>query len=176
MKTRMPALYASFSLPMPATGSRNFTSTACASTPPRTSTTPRRTIFWRPSPAGCGTRPVDVPLLLVAENEPQHTQLVRPPEQGGYGLDMLWNDDFHHSAMVALTGRSAAYYTDYRGTPQEFISALKWGYLYQGQYYTWQQQRRGTPAFDLTAGSVCDLSAEPRPDCQLRPRAALSRS
>ena len=87
--------------------------------------------------------------LLVAENEPQHTKLVRPPERGGYGLDVLWNDDFHHSAMVALTGRRAAYYSDYRGTPQEFISALKWGYLYQGQRYTWQQQRRGTPAFDL---------------------------
>src|SRR6185369_421553 len=52
-------------------------------------------------------------------------------------------------AMVALTGHRAAYYTDYQGTPQEFISALKWGYLYQGQRYTWQQQRRGTPAFDL---------------------------
>src|SRR2546421_7476360 len=24
------------------------------------------------------------------------------------------------------------------------------GYLYQGQLYTWQQQRRGTPAFGLT--------------------------
>jgi maltooligosyltrehalose trehalohydrolase len=88
--------------------------------------------------------------LLVAENEPQHAKLVRPPERGGYGLDALWNDDFHHSAMVALTGHRAAYYTDYQGTPQEFISAFKWGYLYQGQRYTWQQQRRGTSAFDLT--------------------------
>ena len=87
--------------------------------------------------------------LLVAENERQQTHLVRPPAQGGYGLDALWNDDFHHSAMVALTGRNEAYYTDYHGTPQEFISALKWGYLYQGQWYTWQQQRRGTPAFGL---------------------------
>ena len=87
--------------------------------------------------------------LLVNENEPQHTQLIRPPAQGGYGLDMLWNDDFHHSAMVAMTGRNEAYYTDYLGTPQEFISACKYGYLYQGQYYTWQQQRRGTPALDL---------------------------
>jgi maltooligosyltrehalose trehalohydrolase len=51
--------------------------------------------------------------------------------------------------MVALTGRHEAYYTDYGGTPQEFISACKWGYLYQGQRYTWQQQRRGTPAFGL---------------------------
>ena len=39
--------------------------------------------------------------LLIAENEPQQTHLVRPPAQGGYGLDALWNDDFHHSAMVA---------------------------------------------------------------------------
>jgi maltooligosyltrehalose trehalohydrolase len=87
--------------------------------------------------------------LLIAENEPQQTKLVRPPEQGGYGLDALWNDDFHHSAMVALTGRNEAYYTDYLGTPQEFISALKWGYLFQGQRYKWQGQRRGTPAFGL---------------------------
>jgi maltooligosyltrehalose trehalohydrolase len=88
-------------------------------------------------------------VLLVAENEPQHTKLVRPPAQGGYGLDALWNDDFHHSAMVALTGHNEAYYIDYYGTPQEFISALKWGYLYQGQWYKWQGQRRGTPAFGL---------------------------
>jgi maltooligosyltrehalose trehalohydrolase len=87
--------------------------------------------------------------LLVAENEPQQTKLTRSPAHGGYGLDALWNDDFHHSAMVALTGHNEAYYGDYYGTPQEFISALKWGYLYQGQWYKWQKQRRGTPAFGL---------------------------
>jgi maltooligosyltrehalose trehalohydrolase len=87
--------------------------------------------------------------IVVAENEPQQATLVRPPAQGGYGLDALWNDDFHHSAMVALTGHNEAYYSDYQGTPQEFISALKWGYLYQGQWYRWQGQRRGTPTFGL---------------------------
>jgi maltooligosyltrehalose trehalohydrolase len=92
--------------------------------------------------------------LLVGENEPQHTRLVRPPEQGGYGLDALWNDDFHHSAMVAMTGRSEAYYTDYLGTPQELISALKYGYLYQGQYYRWQRKRRGTPGLDLAPAAL----------------------
>jgi maltooligosyltrehalose trehalohydrolase len=70
-------------------------------------------------------------------------------EKGGYGLDGLWNDDFHHSAMVALTGKNEAYYTDHLGTPQEFLSAAKYGYLFQGQRYSWQEQRRGTPAFDL---------------------------
>ena len=87
--------------------------------------------------------------FLVAENEPQETKLARPPERGGYGIDALWNDDFHHTAMVALTGRSEAYYTDYCGSPQELISAVKYGYLYQGQRYSWQKQRRGTPGLGL---------------------------
>ncbi len=87
--------------------------------------------------------------FLVAENEPQHTWLVRGLEKGGYGIDALWNDDLHHSAHVALTGHNEAYYTDYLGSPQELISAMKWGYLFQGQRYKWQKARRGTPALDL---------------------------
>jgi maltooligosyltrehalose trehalohydrolase len=86
---------------------------------------------------------------IVAENECQHAKLVRSVEEGGYGMDALWNDDFHHTAIVACTGRSEAYYTDYKGTPQEFISAVKWGFLYQGQWYRWQTKRRGAPALDL---------------------------
>ena len=88
-------------------------------------------------------------VILVNENESQHSELCRPTDRGGYGLDMLWNDDFHHSAMVALTGRNEAYYTDYLGDPQEFVSAAKYGYLYQGQWYSWQEQRRGRPGLDL---------------------------
>jgi len=87
--------------------------------------------------------------LIVAENEPQHTKLIRPESDGGLGLDALWNDDFHHSAMVALTGRSEAYYSDTYGHAQEFISAAKYGYLYQGQHYHWQRNTRGTPSLDV---------------------------
>jgi maltooligosyltrehalose trehalohydrolase len=92
-------------------------------------------------------------VFIVAENEPQETKIVRPYAAHGYDCNALWHDDFHHSARVALTGRHEAYYSDYRGTPQELISALKWGYLYQGQQYFWQQQGRGTPALDLGAPS-----------------------
>jgi maltooligosyltrehalose trehalohydrolase len=88
-------------------------------------------------------------VLLVAENEPQDTRLVRPSARGGYGMDALWNDDYHHTAAVALTGRREAYYTDYGGTAQELLACVKYGYLYQGQWYSWQGKRRGTPALDL---------------------------
>jgi len=89
-------------------------------------------------------------IILVAENETQETKLVRPRGRGGDDLDALWNDDMHHSAMVALTGQHEAYYTDYRGRPQEFISAAKYGYLFQGQPYLWQEAPRGMPTFGVS--------------------------
>ena len=93
-------------------------------------------------------------VFIVGENEPQDARLVRSPEEGGYGLDALWNDDFHHAAVVALTGRREAYYRDYHGAPQELISCAKYGFLYQGQHYAWQKQGRGTPALDLPPAAL----------------------
>lgn len=86
-------------------------------------------------------------IILVGENEPQEVRLIRSEAEGGYGLDALWNDDFHHSAMVAATGKREAYYMDYLGTAQELLSAVKYGFVYQGQWYAWQKKRRGTPTF-----------------------------
>ena len=75
--------------------------------------------------------------------------MVRTRQQGGDDLDGLWNDDWHHAAIVALTGRNEAYYSDYAGCPQEFVAAAKYGYLYQGQSYSWQEAPRGSPSLDL---------------------------
>jgi maltooligosyltrehalose trehalohydrolase len=88
-------------------------------------------------------------IVLIGENESQDVINVRAQLEGGRGLDALWNDDFHHTAMVALTGRAEAYYSDTTGAPQEFVSAAKYGFLFQGQYYHWQRHPRGTPAVDV---------------------------
>ena len=87
--------------------------------------------------------------IIVNENERQEARLVRPVDQGGCGLDAIWNDDFHHTARVAVTGHNEAYFTDYKGSAQELIAAIKWGFLYQGQRYQWQQARRGHYSLDL---------------------------
>jgi maltooligosyltrehalose trehalohydrolase len=99
--------------------------------------------------AACRQAAGDRNIYLVAENEPQLTELVRSTSVRGLGLDAVWNDDFHHSAMVAATGRNEAYYHDHKGLPQEFVSAAKYGYLFQGQRYDWQDKTRGTPGLDL---------------------------
>src|SRR5437867_3220995 len=88
-------------------------------------------------------------ILLIAENDLQEAKMARPRIEGGDDLDGMWNDDFHHSAVVALTGRNEAYYADYLGAPQEFISAAKYGFLYQGQARSWRKVLRGTPTFGI---------------------------
>lgn len=88
------------------------------------------------------------PVLLVAEDERQQARSMRRPEDGGYGLDGIFNEDFHHSCRVALTGSREAYLSDYRGTSREWLAAAQHGFLFQGQYYPWQQQARGAPALD----------------------------
>ena len=95
-------------------------------------------------------------IILIAENDLQESKMTLPQNEGGDGLDGMWNDDFHHSAIVALTGRKVGYYGDYSGKPQEFLSAAKYGFLYQGQSLSWRKVLRGTPTFGNPAEAfVC---------------------
>jgi maltooligosyltrehalose trehalohydrolase len=96
--------------------------------------------------------------ILMAENEPQRAELLASGERGGAGLDALWNDDFHHTLLVALTGKKEAYYSDYHGSPQEILSAARHGFIYQGQRSRWQNNPRGSPSFEIEhAHFVCYL-------------------
>lgn len=91
-------------------------------------------------------------IVVVAENEPQHSEHLNPIAKGGYDLDGLWNDDFHHAARVALTGSRDGYFHDYTGRAQEFVSTVRRGFLYQGQRYDWQKKPRGSPLAAANAG------------------------
>jgi maltooligosyltrehalose trehalohydrolase len=90
-------------------------------------------------------------IVLIAENDLQESKMTRPQSERGDGLDAMWNDDFHHSAIVALTGQYVGYFSDYSGKPQEFVSAAKYGFLYQGQALSWRKVLRGTSTFDTPA-------------------------
>ncbi len=93
-------------------------------------------------------------LFLVGESESQDTRLLRASGVYRDGLDAIWNEDWHHAALVALTGRREGYFTDYRGTAGEFASMARHGFLYQGQWYSWQKQPRGGGSFGLNGGSI----------------------
>jgi maltooligosyltrehalose trehalohydrolase len=82
-------------------------------------------------------------VLLIAESEPQASEAVLPVEDGGWGMDALWVDDFHHAARVAATGQRGAYLRDYEGTARELLACALRNSLYQGQHCGWQDRPRG---------------------------------
>ena len=88
---------------------------------------------------------------VAVENQPQERRMIDRPVDGGYGVDSMYSDDFQHAARVAATGHNDFYYRDYKGTPQELLSALKYGFLYQGQRSDMRDAAYGTDNLDTPA-------------------------
>jgi maltooligosyltrehalose trehalohydrolase len=80
--------------------------------------------------------------VLIAESDLNDPRLVRPITQGGYGLDAHWADDFHHAIHRYFTGEKGGYYADFDGL-QDVVTALRDGYVYQGQYSAHRGRRHG---------------------------------
>lgn len=81
---------------------------------------------------------------VFAESNANDTRLARPRRSGGYNLDAIWNDDFHHALHVLLTGERSGYYGDY-GKLQHLKQAYARGFVYAGQYAPFWKRRRGRP-------------------------------
>jgi maltooligosyltrehalose trehalohydrolase len=85
---------------------------------------------------------------LIAESSLNDTRIIRAPEQGGFGLDAQWNDDFHHAVHALLTGEREGYYEDF-GRIEHLAKALDQGYVYTGQHSRFRRRRHGNPSRDL---------------------------
>ena len=70
---------------------------------------------------------------LIAESAVNDAVLIRPRDQGGYGLDAQWNEDFHHSLHALLTGEQTGYYEDF-GSISHLVKALREGFVYRGVF------------------------------------------
>jgi maltooligosyltrehalose trehalohydrolase len=93
---------------------------------------------------------------VIAETNQNDVRLVSPPERGGYGLDGVWSDDFHHSLHALLTGQRDGYYQDF-GSPAHLVKALADAFVYDGGYSPFHRRCHGTPVdgLDRTHFVVC---------------------
>jgi maltooligosyltrehalose trehalohydrolase len=89
-------------------------------------------------------------VYLIAESSLNDTRLVRTPEQGGFGLDAQWNDDFHHSLRTVLTGERSGYYQDF-GTLDHLAKAFREGFAYSGEYSLFRRRKHGRSSKDIPA-------------------------
>jgi maltooligosyltrehalose trehalohydrolase len=84
------------------------------------------------------------PVYVIAEDHRNLARMVRPEGQGGWGLDAVWADDFHHKVRVALAGDNEGYYRDYTGSMANLARTLNQGWHFTGQYSTYLRANRGT--------------------------------
>lgn len=89
-------------------------------------------------------------VYLIPESNRNDARIVSPPELGGTGCDAMWNDDFHHSLHVLLTGEQAGYYEDFH-TVEDLAGCYRDGFLYSGQYSKYRQKRHGNSSRQIPA-------------------------
>lgn len=90
------------------------------------------------------------PLILIAESDLNDPRLVHDAAGGGCGLDAHWADDFHHALHRYFTGEADGYYADFQGLA-DVATALRDGYVYQGQYSAYRKRRHGRPPCGVAA-------------------------
>ncbi len=66
---------------------------------------------------------------MIAEDERNLAQLISPAEDGGFALDAVWADDFHHSVEVALI-EGSMYAGTFEGKLHELANALQNGWVH----------------------------------------------
>ena len=89
------------------------------------------------------------PRLVIAEDERNARRVLLPREAGGWGLDGVWADDFHHQIRRQAAGDDEGYFAAYSGSTADIVETLRKGWFYEGQARPDTGKTRGTPAHDL---------------------------
>ena len=86
--------------------------------------------------------------VVILEDHRNEVRLLLPRAEGrtagGYGVDGVLADDFHHENRRLLAGDHEGYYQDYEGSTRNVALALQQGWTYTGQYSQFWDEPRGT--------------------------------
>ena len=101
-------------------------------------------------------RELDRTVCVIAETDENDSRYTKSAAEGGYGLNAVWSDDFHHAVHAFFTDERQGYYQDF-GNPEQVAQALREGYVFQGEYFRFWNAPRGTTTKDvqLPADVIC---------------------
>jgi maltooligosyltrehalose trehalohydrolase len=88
-------------------------------------------------------------LQLTAEDHRNLAAIARPAAMGGWGLDSVWADDFHHQVRRLLAGDADGYYADFTGTVDDLARTIRQGWFFCGQHSGCLGHARGTAPDEL---------------------------
>jgi maltooligosyltrehalose trehalohydrolase len=84
------------------------------------------------------------PVFIHAEDHRNLAAMIEDPAAGGWGVDGVWADDFHHVMRRLLAGDEYSYYSDFEGTTEELARTIRQGWLFTGQPSAHLGANRGT--------------------------------
>lgn len=96
--------------------------------------------------------------ILIAEDSRNINTLLLPREQGGYGMDGVWTDDFHHQVRNITAGDEEGYFVDFAdSSASDLARTINRGWFYEGQRSRHSGEPRGTDAsvIDPTQCVIC---------------------
>jgi maltooligosyltrehalose trehalohydrolase len=70
--------------------------------------------------------------LVICEDPRNERELILSREQGGYGCDAVWADDFHHVVRVQMTEENEGYMGYFKGSMKELLKTVREGWLFTG--------------------------------------------
>lgn len=82
---------------------------------------------------------------LIAELDLNDPKYIRPANNGGYGLDAQWIDEFHHALRVTAGQDPEGYYSDFNGL-NDLAKSYRDAFVYDGQFSSHRKKFFGLPA------------------------------
>jgi len=86
--------------------------------------------------------------LVIAESGLNDPKVMRSPQQGGWGCDAAWADDFHHALRTLVTEEREGYYEEF-GSMADLAKAFQRPYVHDGVYSHFRKRRFGAAAADV---------------------------
>jgi maltooligosyltrehalose trehalohydrolase len=90
------------------------------------------------------------PVVFIAEDHRNLAHMLLPVDQGGWGIDAVWADDFHHEARVHTAHDQEGYYADFSGAAEDLAATLRQGWFFRGQHSAHLGEARGTDPHPLS--------------------------
>jgi len=95
----------------------------------------------------------DRKVVIIAEEARNDVRTIQGEARGGFGIDAVWADDFHHELRVYLSNAREHYFADYEGAIANLARAINGGFIYQGEISSLSGTPRGTAVTNEPASS-----------------------
>ncbi|HEY1067675.1 MAG TPA: alpha-amylase family glycosyl hydrolase, partial [Pirellulales bacterium] len=81
-------------------------------------------------------------VIVIGETDQNDPKLTNSADRGGFGLDGVWSDCFHHAVHCHLTGEHDGWYADF-GQPEHVAKAFSETFCHDGGWSKYRKRRHG---------------------------------